>query len=329
MSSPTPPKNHLSLLYPPSTHVLAARRAAGPPAAPTRPRPLLVARTRPPRPPPSPAGVARGPRPWRGPAQCARPPAPSRCGSRPRPRRRRPSRGHPRRGLGTRAPGSAPPSPRGGAPAPGARVRPSRGAAWRVRPCAASPGATPARGQGDPTHCAHGHGAPSSAPLGSTRSPNLAHDPTPLRPSLWRARPRPGPGVPPAPARSPGVEQRPRLARPCSWHAARRGAAPLLARSDSTPLLAWSGSAPLPACGAQRSVACARLGPGAARSRRVSAALRALVLAWCARRLGAVRRAPGATHSARPRVTCPSTPPPPCILCALIMLFILMKLNST
>jgi hypothetical protein len=49
------------------------------------------------------------------------------------------------------------------------------------------------------------------------------------------------------------------------------------------------GVAPLPARGAQ-------LGPGVrvARSRRVSAALRALVLAWCARCFGTARRALGA-----------------------------------
>jgi hypothetical protein len=96
---------------------------------------------------------------------------------------------------------------------------------------------------------------------------------------------------------------------------------------------------------------CSRseLGLGAARSRRVSAALRALVLAWCTRCLGTVRRAPDATCSATPRLWHTRLPPrhaclpldepvypldhpvyppaysvyPPCILCAWNVLFIL------
>jgi hypothetical protein len=61
---------------------------------------------------------------------------------------------------------------------------------------------------------------------------------------------------------------------------------------------------------AARSVARAWLGPGvrAARSRRVSVALRARVLAWCARCFGMAHRALGMTHSFLSRVTCSSTP---------------------
>jgi hypothetical protein len=76
------------------------------------------------------------------------------------------------------------------------------------------------------------------------------------------------------------------------------------------PAWSWRPRSARPRCLlAARSMACARLGPGVARSRRVSAALRALVLAWCAWRLGAVRRAPGATRSAPPRLWHTCLPP--------------------
>jgi hypothetical protein len=64
------------------------------------------------------------------------------------------------------------------------------------------------------------------------------------------------------------------------------------------------GPPALPHC-----AACARLGLGvcAARPWRVSVALRARVLVWCAQCFGAARRAFGATRSALPRATCSST----------------------
>jgi hypothetical protein len=103
-------------------------------------------------------------------------------------------------------------------------------------------------------------------------------------PSSLARRGAVAPAVPPMlVARSPA-----RRSWPSAWPCCSRG----LARLDA---------APLPARGA-------RLGPDAACLRRISAALCALELMWCVRRLGAVHRATGAMHSARPRVTCPSTP---------------------
>jgi hypothetical protein len=75
-----------------------------------------------------------------------------------------------------------------------------------------------------------------------------------------------------------------------SWHTyAMHPTLPLGNGCDTVPL---RGAAP-----------CPRLGPGvcATRSRRVSAALCARRLAWCARRLGAVRRAHDVTRSALSR----------------------------
>jgi hypothetical protein len=75
-----------------------------------------------------------------------------------------------------------------------------------------------------------------------------------------------------------------------SWHTyAMHPTLPLGNGCDTVPL---RGAAP-----------CPRLGPGvcATRSRRVSAALHARRLAWCARRLGAVRRAHDVTRSALSR----------------------------
>jgi hypothetical protein len=181
---------------------------------------------------------------------------------------------------------------------------------------------------------------PSSPPPGSasSRGPRRPGSLSPtLVPARGPASPRPSPAPcarghdvpvarPPPCARSlprPGVAWYPYVARP------RPGVAS--ARAAAVPL---HGVAP-----------CPRLGPGvcATRSRHVSVALRAPMLAWCTQCFGAGRRVLGAPCSVLSRVTCPSTPrraclplatrlppPPSCILCVLITLFILMKwkLNS-
>jgi hypothetical protein len=87
-----------------------------------------------------------------------------------------------------------------------------------------------------PASAACGHGAVRATPpsprggasaLRGRAIPSTsvsARGPASLWPPLWRARPRPGLGVPQASSRSPGAAQRPRLVRPCPWRAARRGA---------------------------------------------------------------------------------------------------------
>jgi hypothetical protein len=107
-----------------------------------------------------------------------------------------------------------------------------------------------------------------------------------------------------APCPCPGATWRPCAARP-------------------QPGAASAHAAAVPLCGA---APCPWLGPG----------VRAH--SWCAQCFGVARRALGATRSVLSWVTCSSTPcrarlpppPPSCILCALITLFILMKwkLNS-
>jgi hypothetical protein len=146
----------------------------------------------------------RGSRPRRGPTRCTRPPSPAGA-----------SRGH-------GAVRTAPPSPRGSMSARPGRATPLP-LSWRAAPprsgrrssahalalASACPSpwlARPARRSG-PGWPAHARGAQHSAAR------------------LARARPRPGLSVPQPLARSPGSAQRPRLARPCPWRAARRGAA--------------------------------------------------------------------------------------------------------
>jgi hypothetical protein len=138
--------------------LLAARRAAGPPVAPARPRALLVVRARPPRPPPSLVGVAhdhgvawrgaRGPLPPAGAAHDLGPGADARR-ARPRLgpslRARDPSLPAQRRArlvmardLGILPPPGAAPAP---APAPALHGAP---AAMACGPCARSRFARPA-----------------------------------------------------------------------------------------------------------------------------------------------------------------------------------------
>jgi hypothetical protein len=160
-------------------------------------------------------------------------------------------------------------------------------------------------------------------------SPRCGSGPACAVPAPASAQPRPArspPTRPPRPARGPialgPVPASARLPSP--------DAAP---RPDAARPLPLHGVAPAHRGPGPARLRLARLGPGvcAARSRRVSAALRARVLAWCAQCFGAACRALGATRSVLSRVTCPSTPRrarlplathlPPCILCALITLF--------
>jgi hypothetical protein len=225
-------------------------------------------------------------------------------------------------------------------PAPAARPR-----------CSPAP-ASPARGV--PDLPLPGHGAPAPDPPLRVRS--LA------RRRSAMALPVTARGLVPAPGALAGTAQRatPSQRAPLPWRARpapsrltrpclriHGGASPLLARHGAFPVrrvrdAARSAPARPRYLLAARSAARAQLGPGvrAARSRRVSAALRARVLAWCAWWFGTARRALGATRSILSRVACSSTPRrarlplatclPPCILCIMITLFILMKwkLNS-
>jgi hypothetical protein len=166
----------------------------------------------------------------------------------------------------------------------------------------------------------------------AARLPRLLGPPVPARPSPARSarspvRPRRG-GAPasslarstPIPAWSatawPGLGA-PRRARPLGVLAlARRGLELGPARSWRAT---WSSvgtrvvrrPSARPRCLlAARGAARAQLGPGvrAARLRRVSVALRARMLVWCARCFGAARRALGATRSALSRAARSSTP---------------------
>jgi hypothetical protein len=144
--------------------------------------------------------------------------------------------------------------------------------------------------------------------------------------------------------RSPGVAVAPwfmplpaRRSRPdpsLAWQPEGAAVAPCPTQLAARPWRLSPGAASLSARGAQRDVR-------GARSRRVRAASRALVLAWCARRLGAVHRAPGATRSAPPRLWHTRLPPrharlpldvpvyPLCILCAWNVSFILYSCPTT
>jgi hypothetical protein len=130
--------------------------------------------------------------------------------------------------------------------------------------------------------------------------PSLPGAAAPTSPRCSGPQARPWPPAPPSSRPSHGCSDPARRSRPPARpHGLRGVVGPrrvLAARAAS--------SAPArPRCLlAARSATCARLGPGAARSRRVSAASRALVLAWCAWSLGAVRRASSATRSAPPRL---------------------------
>jgi hypothetical protein len=239
-------------------------------------------------------------RPWcPGPARRARPrpgaasPPGPRGGARSGARRAAPT-SRPRLGA---AP-SLPLTPISARPALSRRVAPSSSAQpW----CLSLPRPPPS-----PAGMAHGHGvarrgarcplpqqvwltASSCPPRRSPGAPAPGSAPPSPRSGAsawpWHTAPLPSSRRAAALARSPSAAQQPRLAHPCLWHAPRRGATG--PRHGPAALLA------------ARSVACAWLGPGAARSRRVSAALRALVLAWCARCLSAVRRDPSTTRSAR------------------------------
>jgi hypothetical protein len=156
------------------------------------------------------------------------------------------------------------------------------------------------------------------------------------RPGLARprlARPRPLPGavhlrpwcVAPEcalPPRLTIVRPVPRRLRSRPWRPARRVRCLSAARpSRSAPGAARRARVARPwhptRCARSRPCVVVASSLGVARSRCVSAASRALVLAWCVRRLGAVCRAPGTTRSAPPRlwhIRLP--PPPPCTLCA-------------
>jgi hypothetical protein len=108
----------------------------------------------------------------------------------------------------------------------------------------------------------------------------------------WPWRPGPGPSLPSAVAPTP-----PQV---WAWPPASASSRP----GHGVSALAW------PRCLVKaRSATCARLSPGAARSRRIRGVSHALLLAWCARRLGAVRRAPGTTCSAPPRLWHTHLPP--------------------
>jgi hypothetical protein len=198
--------------------------------------------------------------------------------------------------------------PRPGAPA----RRPALTPAWLP-----PPGLGPVPASARPALARPGPGAPWLPP--SPRHAQLVPPPAPAS-ARWRAcsapshrRPAPCPGAHPHPAQPPHPSAPPCVAspaRPCSPPRCgpcaaqpRHGVAS--ARAAAVPL---RGEAP-----------CLRLGPGVCttRLRRVSAALRALVLAWCVRRLGAVRCAHDATRSALPhsrRARLPLAtrlPPPP------------------
>jgi hypothetical protein len=123
-----------------------------------------------------------------------------------------------------------------------------------------------------------------------------------------------GPGVVPYARRCPA---RPRCLRstrccPARSRGSRSAAGP--GACSWRPYAAWPrhgvASARAAAVPLRGVAPCPRLGPGmrAIRSRRVSVALRARVLTWCAQCFGAARRALGATRSVLSRVTCSSTP---------------------
>jgi hypothetical protein len=161
--------------------------------------------------------------------------------------------------------------------------------------------------------CARSRLARCGSRLGRSEAPAPACSLAAMAPDMVRAMPRRGLPCVRCPRRGPGP----------AWSWRPRSVRPDCSRSE--------------------------LGLGAARSRRVSAALRALVLAWCTRCLGTVRRAPDATCSATPRLWHTRLPPrhaclpldepvypldhpvyppaysvyPPCILCAWNVLFIL------
>jgi hypothetical protein len=133
---------------------------------------------------------------------------------------------------------------------------------WRVR------SALPRRGPASPSRT-----CPGAAPCPSAASsPRRASPPSPSAPVPSR---RGGPTC------SPDAAQRPRPARHCPRRPS--SARPHLPACGAAPLLARSGSV-------RHGAAGPRYGPAALR-----------VLAWCARRLGAARRALGVTRSALPR----------------------------
>jgi hypothetical protein len=150
----------------------------------------------------------------------------------------------------------------------------------------------------DPGIPPHPGAAPSSPGHGAPR-PGVRPHPDTLLGTGALASPRPGAAQRPWSARP--CPRRPPLARP-----------PLPARirglARSAPGAARSAPARLRYLLAARSAARARLGPGvcAARSRRVSAALRE-------RCFGAARHILGATRSVLTRVTCSSTPRLACL----------------
>eukprot|EP00267_Zea_mays_P043396 XP_020395478.1 vegetative cell wall protein gp1-like [Zea mays] len=131
--------------------------------------------------------------------------------------------------------------------------------------------------------------------------PALTAPARPRRDSLARSASVPAPPSPARSARSP-VPARPATAWP-SPGAPQRARLPRRARPSTTRLGTRPGARAVPRPSvrprcllAARSAACAQLGPGvrAARSRRISAALHARVLAWCMRCFGTTHRALGA-----------------------------------
>eukprot|EP00267_Zea_mays_P043570 XP_020395672.1 uncharacterized protein LOC109940530 [Zea mays] len=177
-------------------------------------------------------------------------------------------------------------------------ARPARPRCGPGVPGAAVPGPGPSvRGHGAPAQ--RSAVGPSAAPLPAqrVRPPAWSHclrdAPGAARPACGAQRgsscPR-GAALAPGPARS----WRPRVLPSPSRSGGRGAARPWRLGHDAAPS---PGAASLPAHGAS----CAQHSPSAARSRRVSAALRALVLTWCARRLGAVHHALGTKRSAPPR----------------------------
>jgi hypothetical protein len=142
-----------------------------------------------------------------------------------------------------------------------------------------------------PVTCPGARGPPASV-----RGP----DPLPAQPPAARR------GTP-APARG-ARRARARLGLPCPCPVRPCHVRPSAALSSARRAYgAWPRVRPptLPRC-----TAYALLGPGVcvARPRRVSVALRAHVLTWCARCIGAARRAFGLTLSALSWATCSSTP---------------------
>jgi hypothetical protein len=191
---------------------------------------------------------------------------------------------------------------------------PWHGVAWSSarRAHGAWPGARPARARclGPRRGASPAQRALAPPRLGTVRGPACGRG-APRGAALPRLVPaRRGPiALCPVPA---SARLSPLDAAPCPDAASPwRGPGPALARRGPCAVWPRPGAASARAAAVPlRSTARARLGSGvcATRSRRVSAALRVRVLAWCAQCFGVARRAFGATRSALSRATCSSTP---------------------